>query len=180
MYAYSYRALIMKKEYTKTMKARSGLTLVELLVALVISCIVFSAWMNICNIQAVRKESLRFEAVERAAGILDMVNLDKFLNKSPKQGYYSLPVPFDLNTGKLNLLSGADQNWVWPLFMNQDPARFPIGYRIRVDISGETGDDWEDGVWVFVELYDRHSAMDVEAGSSFCILKVLVRRLVIR
>jgi len=122
--------------------ARRGVTLIELLIAMLILAIVCVAWLEIIGIQSARREARRREAVERLAGMMDaFMYLNK--NNTPSPGNYylkwdpvhklsvafesvsdsevskrfpeSLPDPEDKNTPPRNLL-------------NLDP----IGYRLVV------------------------------------------------
>ena len=50
---------------------RRGVSLIELLVAMLILALVCVAWLEIIGIQSARKEARRREAVERLAGMMD-------------------------------------------------------------------------------------------------------------
>lgn len=61
---------------------RSGVSLVEVMVSVLLLFIIFCGWFRMNNIQAVRKESYRYEAVERAAGMLDALSAGAFIETS--------------------------------------------------------------------------------------------------
>jgi prepilin-type N-terminal cleavage/methylation domain-containing protein len=54
-----------------TFSSRRGVTLVELMIAMLILTIVCISWLKIIGIQSARKEARRREAVERLAGMMD-------------------------------------------------------------------------------------------------------------
>lgn len=165
----------MKQNFGKTGFPQDGFTFVELMVAMLISLIVFSCWIRICNIQGVRKESLRREAVERAAGILDMCDKDKFSDYDEFSGTYKVSAPFKFEAPLKQLENDDDKNTIWPLF--QDAARNPIGYRLVVASLGDgSGNGWDDGTWAFLDLYNIHSVRKNMAGKPFCSFRMLVRR----
>ncbi|MDD5706169.1 MAG: type II secretion system protein [Kiritimatiellae bacterium] len=136
---------------------RCGSTLVELLVSMLILVIVFIGWLNICNFQAIRKESLRRLAVEKAAGYLDIMassgkSVD-FWEISFDGGQYKIV--------KKNNNAQEDGTPVWPRPMFDSSE--PIGYVLEVinnypgQPHGSASGQWPNGSsWAVIRLYDQH------------------------
>ena len=132
--------------------SRSGVSLVELMVSILLLMIAFLGWMRMNNIQAVRKESLRYAAVEKAAGLLDaMMSQEKVegLTKSEKYNY-------QWTEGGLVKIK---PNVIAPLWRDGEGATDDVpGYRIvledRSGASSSRSTFWNRGVWARMELFD--------------------------
>lgn len=158
--------------------ARRGVTLVELMIAMLILTIVCIAWLEIIGIQSARKEARRREAVERLAGMMDAFMYDSILlnnkiidnKKKIKTGCYYL---------KRNSLSAQliTNDEVYPMYENDLSS---IGYRLRVlqkkdlNYSSEFGDNWkiiQDNYWLVGELYNHYGKQE-SVGKPFFTLPV--------
>jgi hypothetical protein len=126
-------------------KGRSAFSLVELLVAVIVLVIVFVGWLRLCNFQAIRKESLRREAIEKAEGYLD------FIAKSGAgQGaFYRIEFTDEYE------FETADDT-IQPLFGEYNP----VGYLLEVERRTQ-GDGWPGANWAVLRLYDQHSVSTI-------------------
>lgn len=122
---------------------RRGFTLIEIMVSALLIVIIFSAWFKISNFQAIRKESLRREAVERAAGYLDVMTRGSYM-----PGYYRVD---PVTAGVLSVGSGDE---IQALF---DSAG-PVGYVLQVhNFHAGLGSNWPpSSVWATVQLFNQH------------------------
>lgn len=118
----------------------AGFTLTELLVATLLSVIVFTSWIRISNFQAIRQEALRRLAVEKAAGYLDFMASTNW-NMTTNYG-----IAYNVAS---NSYQAAQTNRVLPMFSENDP----IGYWVRVYRQTNAA-SWT-GRWAAVELFDR-------------------------
>lgn len=148
-------------------RGRAGFSLVELLVASMIIVIIFIAWLRIANFQAVRKESLRRLAIEKAAGYLDVM-----AELRPGEGTYQ--IVFDPTN---SYTTTSAQNEVVPLFEDQPGSP---GYVLRVMPTDEitdilAHDGWPDGRWAIIQLYDEHGVPTNEAGRVFSTMSVYLQ-----
>ncbi len=142
-------------------KGRAGFSLVEILVATVILVIIFTGWLRIANFQAIRKESLRRAAIEKAAGYLDvMVGSPSLSDKR----YYRI------NWTNSNFkVDEAEDEHVYELFNND----LLIGYTLQVLLNYQ--EDWPAGSkWAVIKLYDRNGIPETEAGRPFSTMSVLI------
>jgi hypothetical protein len=132
--------------------SRAGFSLIELVATILLLIIVFSAWVNISNFQAVRKESLRRAALEEAAGMLDFVSREKLT-----PGYHR--VYFD-EVGQVyehekTSGGGVPNPCIHAMFEESDP----IGYILRVEKRTVGG--WPaNEEWAEIQLYDQHGVAD--------------------
>ena len=146
---------------------RSGQSLVEVLVSILLLFIVFCSWAAMNNIQAVRKESFRYAAVEKAAGILDAMTALSDEQEAFPDTWYRL----DEKTGFPKEWTGKNipENGVFELWPGQN---VPIGCSIFV--SQKAGPSaWTNGVWCTVSLYDT---TDGTARRPYASLKALLER----
>lgn len=135
----------------------SGATLVEVMVSVLLLFIIFCSWAAMNNVQAVRKESFRYAAVEKAAGMLDAMDRDSGtvvkIGKIEKVTSLTKDRSYRFSDGQWLIVSDEDE--LTRLFPESDDVE--IGYRVRTktpeDIAG--GDSsWRSGMWAEVELYD--------------------------
>ncbi len=150
-------------ETKKNRKDKSGVTLVELLVATLIGIIIFVSWLEICNPKPIRKESFRRLAVEQAAGYLDLM-LGKVT--SPVSGNYS--VSGDTYTK----LSGSSASNLLPVFPGNPDA--VVGYTLSIKTLPASGGWPANGSWIVVELYDKQDVLVSEAGKPFFTLSAYI------
>ena len=170
---------------TKHNSFRRGVTLVELMIAMLILAIVCVSWLEIIGIQSARKEARRREAVERLAGMMDAFLYDQTLNnsgivsvnkktkgRSYTTGIYSL----SLNGNDLDVKTVSD---VQPMY---EDGSSPIGYLLRVVPKTELEDNLKFGngwvnkssksyYWLVGELYNHHGEI-ASAGKPFFTLPV--------
>ena len=133
--------------------------------------IVFIGWVRMNNIQAVNRESLRYAAIEKAAGMLDAIEAKKQM----KDGMY-----LRINdNGSVSPLSGPSAaNTVHPLFDD----RIPIGYQLRVskgDTSNPGLSTWGSAsgsasLWLVCDLFDFHGERQAEEAP-FTSLNVFLK-----
>jgi prepilin-type N-terminal cleavage/methylation domain-containing protein len=154
-------------------RGASGFSLVELLVATVIIVIVFISWLRISNFQAIRKESLRRAAIEKAAGYLDYM-VDQGGTTAGKaytisfSGTYSVGPPSDPSDASYRIP---------PLFEESDP----IGYVLRVvqdwphQANWPVGHGWPNSRWAVIQLYDEHGVSVSDAGRPFSTMSVFMQ-----
>ena len=158
--------------------ARRGVTLVELLIAMLILAIVCVAWLEIIGIQSARREARRREAVERLAGMMDAflyVNMGN--NALAMNTYYRLNMTNPL--GSLTFES-CDKEDVNPMF---ESGVSPIGYQLQVVDFEDLADSnmftgWEAigknvgaPLWLQGRLYDRNGEVG-ECGKPFFAVPV--------
>ncbi len=119
---------------------RRGVTLVELLIAMLILTIVCIAWLEIIGAQSARREARRREAVERLAGMLDAF-LYCYKGTSFSLGDYEM---ISTNRAEVIFLSrGTTNNVVFSMF---DRDVTSLGYRISVvDREKMSGAVWFQG-----------------------------------
>ena len=154
--------------------SRRGVTLVELMIAMLILTIVCLSWLQILGIQSARKEARRREAVERLAGMMDAFMYNQ---KSISPGVYQLKL--DSSDGVLFEKANQTDD-VFPMF---DGSVSPIGYRLRVVKKNDlflsdkfenwntTGRDFK-GYWLVGYLYNSSGCSESEAGRPFFTLPV--------
>jgi prepilin-type N-terminal cleavage/methylation domain-containing protein len=150
--------------------ARRGFSLVELLIATLLIVIIFLGWLQIANFQAIRKESLRRLALEKAAGYLDVMS-----QLRPGAGQYR--INFDGDT----YMAVVEQSALpLPLFTNANESSSSPGYVLRVMPTSQITSilphqDWPPaGRWALIELYDQHSLPTNESGRVFSRLSVFL------
>jgi hypothetical protein len=149
--------------------ARRGFSLVELLVATILLIIIFIGWLQIANFQAIRKESLRRLALEKAAGYLDVMS-----ELRPGAGQYRI----DFRDNTYNMAEVEPFALPLPLFTNASESSSSPGYVLRVvrnqDISDETEIahlGWTNNIervfggelqtyWAIIELYNETHQLD--------------------
>ena len=119
----------------------NGFSLVELLVAMTILAFVFCGWLNLANIQPVSKESMRYAALEEAAGILDAASL----LTSPSEGLYG-----DSGTNGLERIAAATDKRICAFRSTGESAP---GYRLTIERK-EPGGTASAGLWATMRLYD--------------------------
>lgn len=142
--------------------------MVEVLVASLLIVIIFIGWLQIANFQAIRKESLRRLALEKAAGYLDVMT-----DSRPGEGQYEIKF-----TNDAYQVTTASSALPLPLFTNANEVSSSPGYVLRVmdtpDITNILPHQgWPSGGrWALIELYDQHSVPTNEAGRVFSRLSV--------
>ena len=165
-----------------TVGSRRGVTLVELMIAMLILAIVCISWLKIIGIQSARKEARRREAVERLAGMMDAF---MYMGRSGKIASQNI------SANKSYVMRREDRQFdfersnnadrIEPLFgeIDNDGVRVsPIGYRLyvtaraKLDESDKFGDNWETCKWLVGELYNRSDCSKGEAGNPFFTLPV--------
>ena len=168
-----------------TMGSRRGVTLVELMIAMLILAIVCISWLQIIGIQSARKEARRREAVERLAGMMDafMYNhrkgQDEF-STGVNPGYYYY-MELDENNKTVRFISAKKDDAVRALFENDVS---PIGYQLQVvekkdlpdnnRFSGfEANGTRTSPLWLVGRLYN-HNGSSSEAGKPFFTLPVFL------
>jgi len=149
--------------------ARRGVSLVELLIAMLILTIVCIAWLEIIGIQSARREARRREAVERLAGMMDAF---MYVNKNTATGTGLFHM--DEKSTQISFVKERTSTTVYPVF---NTGLSPIGYQLRVvsaadlpnsdSFSGWTSDRY----WLVGCLYDHHGSL-AEAGKPFFTLPV--------
>lgn len=163
-------------------RSRSGVTLVELCVATLILCIIFFGWTRINNIKAVNRESLRYAAVEKAAGMLESVDSSEAGNAPGI--YFSVAGNGSLTKVGSSAQSGKPPDSILPLFGND----CPVGYQFHTE-KGTKGSGYfhvvnpgmpnEHGdacLWLVVDLFDRHGSVRSDVDS-FVSLRVFCKAL---
>ena len=141
--------------------ARSGVTLVELLVSVLLLTIIFCGWMAMNNIQAVRKESFRYEAVEKAEGLLDSITV---LYWSDPDNWYDSALVVNQASGHLEPVRPGKSD-LFPLWPDSEN---PIGCTIHIQELDDFG-----GVWAKVALYDSY-IKSPSLQSPFATLRLLL------
>ena len=110
-------------------KGSPGYSLVEFLVAMLILALVSLSWLTIAQVQSANRESYRREAVERLAGMMDVISSMKLTKNDVRSG----KVAWRFDEGQP---CKADLKVVNPLFNLTDSS---IGYRIRVMKAKDNG-----------------------------------------
>lgn len=157
--------------------ARRGVTLIELMIAMLILAIVCVSWLEIIGIQSAKREARRREAVERLAGMMDaFMYINRGSNvKDIGDGYYFW------NENTLEFIPKGEQADAYPVFRDDENA---VGYRLHVvDTAGLFGgalfDGWDafakkqDNLsrWLVGELFKRVGTKD-EIETAFFTLPV--------
>ena len=114
--------------------ARRGVTLVELMIAMLILTIVCIAWLEIIGIQSARKEARRREAVERLAGMMDAFMYSKKDLRSVDVGSYYFDEKEIATNNNIVIKFASGTQTVRPVF---EDGISPIGYQLLV-----VEDDW--------------------------------------
>ena len=128
-------------------RGTAGSSLIELLVATLVLVIAFVGWLRISNFQAIRKESLRRAAIEKAAGFLDIM-----AKSGSPANFYRI----DFTNGDYLVQASPTNGYIFPVFEEVNyPANTPIGYVLEVKWRAATN-GWPNGRWAVVSLYDRH------------------------
>ena len=113
---------------TKHNSFRRGVTLVELMIAMLILAIVCVSWLEIIGIQSARKEARHREAVERLAGMMDAFMYIK--RTSVDSDCYQMKTSGNtvefVRCGRGTIV---DASMVYPLF---DSDISPVGYQLQV------------------------------------------------
>ena len=109
--------------------------------------VVFCGWLAMNNIQPVAKESLRYAAIEEAAGLLDALSAADL----PMPGVYE-----DNGTNGLSLVTNAGVDDVFP-FDNASPLS--IGYRLEVADASDAQAYGLAGRWARIRLFDNAEAL---------------------
>lgn len=159
------------------------MSLVELLVSILVIVIIFISWLRISNFQAIRKESLRREAIECAAGYLDFMSLKGYLASSGSRKFYRISFNDVTKVYSATEVTDNTTPMPYPLFGEDEP----IGYVL--DLVRNTGQyalghsgAWPaNGSWAVIRLYDRHSHAGGKDGLAaledqpFSTMSVLVK-----
>ena len=158
--------------------ARRGVTLVELMIAMLILAIVCIAWLKIIGIQSARKEARRREAVERLAGMMDAF---MYCNRNNNSGNV-VPVvegacyEMAMN-GDVSMLTFKKDDGIHVVHPVFDDSESPVGYQLSVVAKRDLPHQekfkyWnEDSLWLVGRLYNRTGTLD-EAGRPFFTLPV--------
>lgn len=110
------------RNITHAIKGSPGYSIVEFLIAMLILALVSLSWLTIIQVQSANRESYRREAVERLAGMMDVISQQGLA----KNGYRADTVwRFDDGLS----VQANDARIVNPLFR---PTESSIGYRLRV------------------------------------------------
>lgn len=156
--------------------ARRGVTLIELLIAMLVLAIACVAWLRIIGIQSARKEARRREAVERLAGMMDAFmaqssdgriaigtggSSKKIVDQmNHNKSYYkvernSTGLVFDFSTSTQAELFDSAR-----IELEPELDLSPIRYQLYVTPKGsledeaELGNGWGDKIWLVGKLYD--------------------------
>lgn len=116
------------RNITLALKGSPGYSLVEFLVAMLILALVSLSWLTIIQVQSANRESYRREAVERLAGMMDVISQQGFNSQ------YASGTSWFFNKGKPNKTNSRIVN---PVF---EPTESSLGYRIRIKQSSEASD----------------------------------------
>ena len=155
--------------------ARRGVTLIELLIAMLVLAIACVAWLRIIGIQSARKEARRREAVERLAGMMDAFMYVKKTNV--QEGNWRQTSLTPLTFDKTTKISEPIEDLP------------PLGYRLCVvknlkylsavdnealfeGYAGSFAGDWQTKKWLVGLLYNRDGATEKDAGKPFFVLPV--------
>ena len=109
--------------------ARRGMSLVELMVAMLVLFFVCVSWLTIFQIQSANRESYRREAVERLAGMMDVISQQGFNSQ------YASETSWSFCEGKPTRQTNS--RIVNPVF---EPTESSLGYRIRIKKSSAASD----------------------------------------
>lgn len=162
--------------------SKRGVTLVELLIAMLILTLVCIAWLQIIGIQSARREARRREAVERLAGIMDAF-MYCYKGGGLNTGDYRMTTFQDKI--KFEYVSDSKESAsAQPVF---DTEVSPVGYRLTVlqirDLASKTGqsysftEEWKittprmPQYWLLGRLYDGYGDIDA-VGEPFFSLPV--------
>ena len=178
-----------QEEGPRLLCQRTGATLVELIVCLILLAILFTGWVRINNVQALRKESLRYAAVEKAAGIMDAIDAEDVQPYASKVTQKSVEFQI-LPDGSIESASlWKNGSRIIRPFFNED---FPIGYQCHTEIvedsnPAELGNQdvrFGKTIWLVVDLFDVHGDLN-EHGETlelpsrprpFTSLRSMIRR----
>ncbi len=146
---------------------QAGASLVELMVATLLAVIIFVGWLKIANFQAIRKESLRRVAIEKAAGYLDIM-----ARAGQGDGTYRI----EWSTNLLEYVLSPVAADVQPMFDGDGL----VGYVLRVtsqtnNIPAHSGKWNTNKVWAVIDLYDKNGVSTSEAGRPFSTMSVFMR-----
>ena len=151
--------------------SRRGVSLVELMIAMLILAIVCIGWMQIIGMKSARKEARRREAVERLAGMMDAFLYER--KNDAEEGCWRV----EIDGNRLSILPG-DSGTVRPVFGEEESS---VGYRLEVvtmdgldDAGMFSGWDREGdkmGLWLVGRLYDNNGAL-ADCGYPFFTLPV--------
>lgn len=158
--------------------ARRGVTLIELLIAMLILAIVCVAWLEIIGIQSARREARRREAVERLAGMMDAFMQCK-TSVDTSYGYQMVHENAEL---RFERESTKNSKKIYPVYSSDISS---IGYQLLVWERGSVMpaaivNDWAypaagratpPGRWLVGRLYE-HSGSEDDAGKPFFSLTV--------
>ena len=141
-----------RSPFTGLRDPRSGATLVELCVAMVLLVIVFVGWVRMNNIQAVNKESLRYAAIEKAAGMLDAVASVKNA-KTLRPGAY-LQIEEDGSFTQIGRRTGTvPLEKILPIASES----VTIGYQCHVEQGLVDDANWGTSTrWIVCDLFDEY------------------------
>ena len=139
--------------------ARRGVSLVELLIAMLILALVCIAWLEIIGIQSARKEARRREAVERLAGMMDAFMYVKKSSSIPA-GYYECVTITNVESGVPvpEITFNKKEPKVYPLFSSDIS---PIGYSLQVVKKSDLPNterfagEWGSSSWLVGSLYNQ-------------------------
>ena len=155
--------------------AHSGVSLVELMIAMLILTLVCVAWLQIIGIQSARREARRREAVERLVGMMDAFLYAQKTVSNSQGGNWE--VVSALGSKSLAVQPKRETNHVYALF---DADVSPIGYQLTVCSREERpqgalfGSEWDASVskrWLVGRLFDRSGDIS-EVGKPFFVLPV--------
>ncbi len=155
----------------KVTAQKTGASLIELMLGTLVAVIIFISWLRIANFQAVRKESLRRLAIEKAAGYLDIMARED----RPPSASRCYEITWDPASLTYRVESKSAGHDVQPLF----DAGTPIGYVLRVsnrisDLPRHEGDWLTNKYWAVIDLYDRHGVSTNDVGRPFSTMSVYV------
>ena len=138
------------------------------------------------NIQAVRRESFRYAAVEKAAGMLDAISRDSvgsgnFFTQTTYWDFDKLSKLWEAGESDVDIDDFEEvgtndrdpEDIVLPMWKDSvDGELAPtIGYRLYT--TYETRPGWQTGYWVTLDLYDDYRVAD-SATHPFTTLGVFV------
>lgn len=154
------RRLVKNQQWKMIRAATGGFSLIELMVSTLILVIIFVGWIKICGFQAIRKESLRREGAEKAAGFLDVM-----VASDVSEGFYRIA----FTTNQSYEISSSPARMVQPLFGESDP----VGYVLEVE-RRLASHNWPEADWAIARLYDEHGVETNVAGRPFSVMSVYV------
>ncbi len=157
---------------------RRGVTLVELMLAMLILTIVCVAWLEIIGVQSARREARRREAVERLAGMMDAFMYENRKNPSLEAGCYNM----ETNELHLSFSKATTDSNICPVYSD---GSSPIGYQLLIVANNDSllkdmgmpQNDWKSNYqnkkWLVGRLYDRHGdVVKDDVGEPFFVLPV--------